>query len=63
MTLLNDIDISVRLLNSLWLNGIKTVDELQKLSDKELLKLRKFGKVCLREAKEIQDKYKERETK
>lgn len=48
-----DLPISVRAKNALYEAGYRTVNDLADKSEGELLKVKKFGRKCLREVKEV----------
>lgn len=49
---IDELDFTVRTYNTLKRGGIDTVEELAKLSDDELMKIRNFGSRCLMEVHE-----------
>lgn len=49
---IDELDFTVRTYNTLKRGGIDTVEELAKLSDDELMKIRNFGSRCLTEVHE-----------
>jgi DNA-directed RNA polymerase alpha subunit len=49
---LEDLDLTVRAYNCLRLHGVRTVEELQKMSDEELHSVRNFNQKCIDEVRE-----------
>lgn len=57
--MLDDLDLSVRTYNCLRRHGVRTVEELRKMSDEELRSVRNIGQRCI---DEIKERLKEEET-
>lgn len=49
---LDDLDLSVRAYNCLKRHGVRTVEELSKMTDEELQSVRNLGSRCIEEIKE-----------